>query len=91
MPHDAVTSLNIRKRSLPRETPFSFSRMAYLNRAQPGQAATPPSPVSRREAGMASPTAFIASITWSAGIRLCMPASAISAADSAFITPLTLR
>jgi len=54
-------------------------------------AAHPPSPVSRKEAGSASPTSFMAWMTSSQGIGLAMPAKAICAAERACETPPTLR
>lgn len=56
-----------------------------------GVPATPPTPVSLNDTSILSPTSFIASITWSTGTLLVIPASAMSAAASAFTAPPTLR
>ena len=56
-----------------------------------GVAARPPSPVSRRHAGIEIPTSRIASITSSGGILLRTPASAMSAAERATTAPDTFR
>ena len=56
-----------------------------------GVAARPPLPVSRSEAGKASPTARMASMTSSQGMALSTPDRAISAQDRALTAPITLR
>ena len=56
-----------------------------------GVAAKPPRAVSRSSMGRRRPTSPMASITSSTGMRLSMPAKAISAAATAFTAPTTLR
>ena len=48
-------------------------------------------PVSLSDAGMASPTARMASMTSSQGMALVTPARAISAQERALTAPMTLR
>ena len=76
--------------SLP--APYSSSisfRPSFLRMARPvGVAAQPPRAVSRRSGLIRRPTERIAITVSSKGIRLGMPASAISALISAFITPI---
>ena len=56
-----------------------------------GVAARPPRAVSRSSTGRRRPTSPMASITSSTGMRLSMPARAMSAAATAFMAPMTLR
>ena len=66
-----------------------YSRSASLRPV--GVAAKPPLPVSRSEAGKASPTARMASMTSSQGMALSTPDRAISAQDRALTAPITFR
>ena len=56
-----------------------------------GVPARPPMPVSRRSLLIALPTSAIASMTSSAGMCPTTPANAMSAAETAFMAPMTLR
>jgi len=56
-----------------------------------GVAARPPRAVSRSSTGRRRPTSPMASMTSSTGIRLSMPARAMSAAAMALTAPMTFR
>ena len=77
--------------AMPYSSSISF-RPSFLRMARPvGVAAQPPRAVSRRSGLIRRPTERIAITVSSKGIRLGMPASAISALISAFIAPSALR